>query len=151
GESRAFRPRVEAALMGRPAEKRRRALFRLSTQDRGLDLPLHPLLRGRGTVHGDRSHAARPGAVRHEPGVERARLAGGETEQQVELALGERLWPIDTLVSDDEVSLIGVSAGERAVGGEGVQESLNLRLRTLPGGRTVVLEQYPAGTLLDAR
>src|SRR5215469_7010766 len=98
----------------------------LSPQNRGLDLPLHALLRGRGAVHGHRAHAAGTGAVSHEPGVELSGLARREPEQQVELALGEGLRPIDTLVRDDEVTLVGGSASEGALGCEVVEEAFHL-------------------------
>jgi hypothetical protein len=56
-------------------------------QDPGLDLPLDAVLGGHRAIDGHRAHAARAGAVRDQPGVEGAGLAGGEAEQQVELAL----------------------------------------------------------------
>src|SRR5947208_11888617 len=50
--------------------------------------------------------------MRHQPGVEHARLAAGEPEQQVEFAFGKGLRPVDTLIADDEVALIGVGTGK---------------------------------------
>src|ERR1700689_2084129 len=87
----------------------------------------------------------------HEPGVELPGLAGGKTKQQVELALGEGLRTVDALIRDHKVRLIGGSPGEGALRGEAIEEGLHLYARTLPGCRSVVLEQHPARALLDAR
>src|SRR5215469_11919098 len=86
-----------------------------------------------------------------EPGVELAGFAGSEAEQQVEFALGERLRPIDPLIGDHEVRLLGGCAGEGALRSQLVEETLYLRLCALPGGWAIVLEQHPARALLDAR
>src|SRR4029077_17828490 len=51
---------------------------------------------------------------------------------------------------DDEVALLGRGAAEGALVGELLEEALDLRPGALPGGRSVVLEQYPARTALDA-
>src|SRR5205807_10657363 len=98
------------ALIGWPAERAAGA-FGLSTKYRGFDLPLHLMLRGRGAIHRHGSHAARAGAMGHEPGVERARLARGEPEQQVEFALRESLLPVDALIGHHELALVGGRLG----------------------------------------
>src|SRR5205807_8793393 len=67
--------------------------FGLSTKYRGFDLPLHLMLRGRGAIHRHGSHAARAPAMGHAPGVERARLPPGESEQPVEITLRKSLRP----------------------------------------------------------
>src|SRR6266853_2047904 len=89
--------------------------------------------------------------MRHQPGVEYARRAAGEPEQQVEFAFGESLRPVDTLIADDEVTLVGVGAGKRALGRQGVEKALDLGLGALPGRRSVMFQQHPARALLDAR
>src|SRR5215470_16261192 len=92
-------------------------LLPLSTKNRGLDLPLHALLRGRGAVHRYGPHPAGTGAMCHEPGVEFTGLARGETEQQVELTLGESLRSIDALIGDDEMRVFGGGSRERSLHG----------------------------------
>ena len=108
------------------------------------------MLRGRGAIHRHGSHAACAGAMGHEPGVERARLARGESEQQVEFALRESLRPVDALIGDHEVALVGGGLGKRPLCGQGVEKACNLGPRALPGRGPVVLEQHPARALLDA-
>src|SRR4029077_10266564 len=123
----------------------------LSTKNRGFDLPLHALLRGRRAIHGHRPHTARAGALSHEPGVEFPGLARGEAEQQVELALREGLWTIHPLIGDDEVRFLGARSCECSLRGELIEEILDLGLGVLPSRWPVVLQRHPAGPLLDTR
>src|SRR6266550_2689925 len=88
--------------------------------------------------------------MRHQPGVECARLAAGEPEQQVEIAFSESLRPVDPLIAEDEVTLVGVGAGKGSLRRQGVQKRLGLGLGALPGRRPIMLEQHPARALLDA-
>ena len=88
--------------------------------------------------------------MRHQPGVERAGLAGGEPEQQVEFAFGESLRPVDALIADDEMTVVIVGAGKGSLRRQGVQKGLDLGLGALPGRRSVMFQQHPARALLDA-
>jgi len=87
--------------------------------------------------------------MRHQPGVERARLAGGEAEQQVEFAFGKSLRPVDPLIADDEMTLV-VVGGKGSLRRQGVEKGLDLGPARCPGRRSVMFQQHPARALLDA-
>src|SRR5258708_38579675 len=108
------------------------------------------MLRGRRAVHRHWADATRAGLVGHQPCVELAGFARGESEQQVELTLGDGLRSIDALVADDEMTLIGRSSDESPLIRELVEKTFRQRTGALPGRRTGVLEHHPARALLDA-
>ena len=121
-----------------------------AAQNRSLDLPLDPVFGGRRAIDRHRANTAGARLVRDQPGVELAGLAGGKAEQQVELALGNQRRAVDTLVADDEITLIGGGADEGALLCEGFEKCFCQRLGSLPDGGAVVLENNPTRALLNA-
>ena len=97
------------------------------------------------------AHAARGWVMGDQPGIEFPRPAGREAEQQIDTPIGDGVRPIDTLVANDEVAILGIGARECALLRQHLEERLDQRACAGPGRGPVLLEQHPARAALDAR
>ena len=119
-------------------------------QDRRFDFLVDARGKVGEAIHADGTRARAGHAVCDQEGVIVARVAGGETERQIDLAGPQGFLVVDPRVADHEVAVVTAAGAKCPLRVQRFEEGLDLAARQQPGGLGISLETHPARAALDA-